>query len=135
MALISWSDTYSVNVREVDEQHKKLIDLINKLHDAMKVGKGSQMIGDVLASLIDYTGSHFATEERYMKLHSYPEYEHHKKEHNLLVMKVLDVQKNVQSGKAPITQDVMMFLKDWLVKHIQGEDKKFGPFFNSKGIR
>lgn len=135
MPLISWSDTYSVNVKEIDEQHKKLIDLINKLHDAMKVGKGSQMIADVLKALIDYTSSHFATEERYMKLHAYPEYAHHKKEHNLLVMKVLDVQKNLQSGKAPITQDIMAFLKDWLITHIQGEDKKFGPFFNSKGLR
>ena len=135
MALLNWNDSYSVNIKEIDGQHKKLIDMINTLHDAMKVGKGSQMIGDVLKSLIDYTGSHFATEEKYMKLHGYPGYENHKKEHNQLVMQVLDVQKNLHSGKAPLTQEIMSFLKNWLVNHIQGEDKKYGPFLNGKGLK
>ena len=135
MALLNWNDSYSVNIKEIDGQHKKLIEMINTLHDAMKVGKGSQVLGEVLKALIDYTGSHFATEEKYMKLYAYPEYLQHKKEHNLLVMQVLDVQKNLQSGKALLTQEIMSFLKTWLVKHIQGEDKKYGPFLNGKGIK
>lgn len=135
MALLSWNDAYSVNIREIDDQHKKLIDMINKLHDAMKVGKGAEVLGDILKSLIDYTGSHFATEEKYMKMHNYPGYEQHKKEHNMLVMQVLDVQKNFKDGKVPLSQSIMSFLKDWLVKHIQGDDQKYGPFLNSKGIK
>ena len=79
MALITWNDVYSVKVKQFDDQHKKLIDLVNQLHDAMKVGKGGQVIGDVLKALIDYTGSHFAAEERLMKLYNYPDYEQHKK--------------------------------------------------------
>ncbi|SNB47071.1 bacteriohemerythrin [Geobacter sp. DSM 9736] len=134
MALLSWSDSYRVNIKQIDDQHKKLIEMINTLHDAMKVGKGSQVLGEVLKSLIDYTGSHFATEEKLMKLHNYPDYEHHKKEHNLLVMQVLDIQKNLQNGSAPLTQNIMSFLKEWLVKHIQGEDKKYGPYLNGKGV-
>ncbi|KAF0219430.1 MAG: hemerythrin family [Geobacteraceae bacterium] len=134
MALLTWNDGYSVKVKQFDDQHKKLIDLVNQLHDAMKVGKGGQIIGDVLKALIDYTGTHFAAEERLMKLHSYPDYEAHKKEHNMLVMQVLDVQKKYQEGNAPITQNIMNFLKEWLVKHIQGDDKKYGPFLNGKGV-
>jgi hemerythrin len=134
MALITWNDSYSVKVKQFDEQHKKLIDLINQLHDAMKVGKGGQVLGDILKALIDYTGNHFAAEERLMKLYSYPEYEQHKKEHNQLVQKVLDVQKKLQEGSAPISQAVLTFLKEWLVNHIQGNDKKYGPFMNGKGV-
>jgi hemerythrin len=134
MALITWQDSYSVKVRKFDDEHKKLIALINQLHDAMKVGQGGQVIGSVLQSLIDYTASHFAAEEALMKLHGYPDFERHKKEHNLLVMQVLDVQKSLKSGKVPLSQEVMSFLKQWLQTHIQVEDKKYGPFLNAKGL-
>jgi hemerythrin len=134
MALLTWSDGYSVKVTQFDNEHRKLIDMINQLHDAMKVGKGNEVMAGVLNALIDYTRTHFFAEERLMKLHGYPAYERHKMEHNQLVMKVLDVQKELKEGKAPISQAVMAFLKEWLVTHIQGEDKKYGPFLNGKGV-
>jgi len=134
MALITWQDSYSVTVKRFDDEHKKLIALINQLHDAMKVGQGSQVIGTVLQSLIDYTTSHFAAEETLLKQHNYPDYETHKKEHNLLVLQVLDIQRNIRSGSAPLSQEIMRFLKNWLQTHIQGEDKKYGEFLNAKGV-
>ena len=134
MALLAWNDTYSVKVRQFDEQHKKLIVMINQLHDAMRVGKGADAVGEVLKSLIDYTSTHFAAEERLMKMHSYPEYELHKKEHNLLVMEVLDIQKSMKEGTKPLSMNMMAFLKEWLVKHIQGDDRKYGSYLNSKGV-
>jgi hemerythrin len=134
MALITWNDNYSVQVKQFDDQHKKLVGMVNDLHDAMKVGKGKEVVEKVLAGLILYTKSHFADEEKLMKLHNYPGYEEQKKEHNLLAIKVLDLQSNLREGKAVLSQPVMTFLKDWLQNHIQGDDKKYGPFFNSKGI-
>ncbi len=134
MPLLTWNDTYSVKIKKFDDQHKRLIDLINQLHDAMLVGKGKEAMGNVLNSLVDYTKTHFAAEETLMKLHNYPDYEQHKKEHNLLVMQVLDIQKQLREGKTPITQAIMFFLKEWLQQHIQGNDKKYGPFLNNKGV-
>lgn len=134
MALITWSPSLSVNVKQFDDQHKKLIDLINKLHDAMKEGKGKDILGDILQSLIEYTKTHFAAEERLMQQHNYGEYEKHKKEHNLLVIQVLDIQKKHKEGTPVLTQTIMTFLKNWLASHIQGEDQKYGPFLNGKGI-
>ncbi len=134
MALLTWNETYSVKIKKFDDQHRKLIDLINQLHDAMLVGKGKDVMGSVLNSLVDYTKTHFAAEETLMKLHGYPDYEQHKKEHNVLVMQVLDVQRQLREGKTPITQAIMFFLKEWLQQHIQGNDKKYGPFLNGKGV-
>uniref|UniRef100_A0A831UAW2 Bacteriohemerythrin n=1 Tax=Geobacter metallireducens TaxID=28232 RepID=A0A831UAW2_GEOME len=134
MALITWSDTLSVKVKQFDDQHKKLVDMVNQLFDAMKTGKGNQVMGDILKQLIAYTQTHFAAEERLMKQYGYPDFEAHKKEHNALVMQVLDLQKQFQEGKAVLTQNVMTFLRDWLSKHIQGDDKKYGVFFNGKGV-
>ena len=134
MALLTWNDSYSVKVKQFDDQHKKLVDMINKLHDAMKVGKGTESSKEILGSLVSYTQTHFNDEEKLMKQHGYPYYEQHKKEHNQLVMKVADVKKLIDEGKMLISQELMQFLKDWLVKHIQGEDQKYGPFLNSKGV-
>lgn len=134
MALITWSDSLSVKVKQFDDQHKKLVDMVNQLFDAMKSGKGSQVMGDILKQLIAYTQTHFAAEERLMTQYAYPDYEAHKKEHNALVMQVLDLQKQFQEGKPVLTQNIMTFLRDWLSKHIQGDDKKYGIFFNGKGI-
>jgi hemerythrin len=135
MALITWSDKLSVQVRQFDEEHKQLMNFINQLHDAMKTGQGKQVIGDVLKGLISYTQNHFAAEERLMKAQGYPPYESHKKEHNQLTMTVLDFQKGFAAGTMPLSQTVMTFLKDWLTSHIQGVDKEYGPFMNGKGIR
>lgn len=133
MALITWSDKFSVQVKQLDEQHKKLIELLNRLHDAMKVGKGKEVLEEVLGSLIIYTQKHFAAEEELLKVNNYPGYAVHKQAHNQLVVQVLDVQKQTQTGVA-LSQQVMSFLKDWLETHIQGTDKKYGPFLNQKGL-
>ncbi|QSV46363.1 bacteriohemerythrin [Geobacter benzoatilyticus] len=135
MALITWSDSLSVKVKQFDDQHKKLVDLVNQLFDAMKTGKGNQVMGDILKQLTAYTQTHFAAEERLLKQHAYPELSAHQKEHSALVTQVLDLQKQFQEGKAVLTQNVMTFLRDWLSKHIQGDDKKYGEFLNGKGIK
>lgn len=134
MALITWNDSLSVKVKQFDDQHKKLVDMVNQLFDAMKTGKGNQVMGDILKQLIAYTQTHFAAEERLMQQYGFPEYEAHKKEHNALVIQVVDLQKQFQEGKAVLTQNVMNFLRDWLARHIQGVDKKYGVYLNGKGV-
>jgi hemerythrin len=134
MALITWNESFSVKVKQFDDQHKKLIDMVNELHDAMKVGKGKDVLEKILAGLIQYTVTHFANEERLMKQHNYPEYEQHKKEHNLLTLQVNDVQRKFREGGAVLSQSVLQFLKEWLQNHIQGTDKNYAPFLNGKGI-
>ena len=134
MAFIDWSNSLSVDIKELDDQHKKLIELINQLNDAMKVGKGKDVIGKVLGSLIAYTQSHFATEERLMQAHSYPSYIIHKKAHDDLTKQALDLQKKFETGNLAITIEVMGFLKDWLSKHIMNTDKQYSPFLKGKGV-
>lgn len=135
MPLITWNDNYSVKVKQMDDQHKKLVDIINHLHDAMKAGKGKEAVDKVLTDLIAYTRTHFTSEESLMKLHAYPGYDEQKKAHTALVNQVVDIQKKFEAGSAPLSQDVMGFLKDWLIKHIQGTDQKYGPYFNQKGVQ
>lgn len=134
MAMMEWSAAFSTNVKQFDEQHKKLVGMVNQLHDAMKIGKSGEVLGPILNSLISYTASHFADEERLMKQHGYPDFAAHKAEHDKLTKQVLDLQKQYQTNSTALSMPVMAFLKDWLVNHIQGNDKKYGPFLNGKGV-
>jgi len=134
MSLMEWSPAFSVKVKKFDDQHKKLVELVNQLHDSMRAGQGNAMLGIVLQQLIAYTSTHFADEEKLMQAHNYPGYAAHKAEHEKLVAKVLDLQKQFQSGSAMLTLTVMNFLKDWLTNHIKGVDYKYAEYFNGKGI-
>jgi hemerythrin len=134
MALVIWKDIYVVNVNEIDLQHKKLVGIVNELHDAMIIGKGQTVMGKILDELVDYTLYHFATEEKYFDQYAYPEADLHKKQHQDLVSQVAAIQNKYNSGEKVLTLDVMNFLRDWLHDHIVGSDKLFGPYLNSKGL-
>ncbi len=134
MGFIKWTSNYSVNIAEVDEQHKKLISLVNEMNDAMSVGKGRDVLGPVLTELVNYTVYHFTTEERLFQLYNYPDYEKHKKTHEDLTAKANKLQETFNAGNKTITIDVMLFLSDWLNVHILVEDMKYGTFLNSKGV-
>ncbi len=134
MALFAWNDKYCVNIREIDDQHKKLVDMVGQLNDAMRQGKGKEVLGRILMDLIQYTRTHFATEGRIMKANGYPEYEIHKAKHDKMTQRVTDIYREYQYGKVTITFEVMHFLENWVDKHIMGTDKQYTPFLNSKGI-
>lgn len=134
MALVAWKEDYVVNVREIDDQHKKLVAMINELHDAMLAKKAKEVLGPLLSKLVAYCASHFATEEKLLKTHGYPEYDDHKEKHEKMTAKVLALQNDWKAGRVNLTLDVSKFLKDWLDKHILGTDKKYGPFLNGKGV-
>lgn len=134
MAFLEWAEKYSVNIKTIDDQHKNLIGILNNLHDAMKVGKGKDVMGNVLSELIDYTVYHFKTEEDLFQKYGYPDFNRHKKEHNELAQKATDLKNSFDKSESIITIEVMNFLKDWLNNHIIGTDKKYGPFLKSKGV-
>lgn len=135
MAMFAWDEKFSVNVKELNDHHKKLIDLVNELHEGMKVGKSKQIMSSILKKLIEYTQFHFSTEEKYFTKYTYPEQKAHKSEHDKFVSKVLQFQQDFEKGNILASMDVMSFLKDWLVNHIQVSDKKYGPFLNEQGVK
>lgn len=135
MALITWASMLSVGVKEIDEQHKKLVELINQLNDAMLAGKGREALGRILGELASYTQYHFSTEERLMTQHKYEESPQHKEQHKALIKQVGDFKAQFESGSAMISVELMNFLRDWLTNHILKTDKKFGAALNKLGVK
>lgn len=133
MELIRWKNEYSVNVEEIDEQHKKLIGLINRLADAMSVGKGRDVLDAVMAEMMDYTEYHFGAEEELLVDRGYSEAEEHKKAHAELVVRAKEIKETAEQGGRKSSVDVMLFLSTWLDRHILQEDRKFGAYLQGKG--
>ena len=133
--LMPWSANLSVDIKLIDEQHKKLVGMINELHKAMKLKKSNSAMGAILDRLVDYTASHFATEEKLFAQFGYPEEKAHVELHRKLVAQVVDIQKKFKAGDAMLSMELMTFLKEWLVKHIQGTDKKYSSFLREHGVK
>jgi len=132
---IEWSQSLSVSIAEIDEQHKKLIAMINDLGAGMKAGKGKEVLGPVLNKLISYTGEHFTYEERLFDQHGYAAKASHKLEHTNFVKKIADFKKGFEAGTAMVSIDVMNFLSDWLKNHIMKTDMSYSQFLNGKGVK
>ncbi len=131
MPLLSWKNSYSVNVRQFDDQHKVLFDLLNELYEAMQQGKGRERVRDVISNLVRYTREHFSAEENAMRNAGYPEYPHHKQEHDAFTSKVLAFEADFEAGNVLLSVDLMNFLRDWLTGHILKSDKRYAPFMKA----
>ncbi|QFY44217.1 bacteriohemerythrin [Candidatus Methylospira mobilis] len=137
MALFEWDDNLVVGVLEIDDQHQRLVELINLLHDDIisPDKSGSEKITqEILEELVDYTIAHFSIEQYLMDVHEYPESPAHINEHNKFIDKISQFEKDFKEKHANIQQDTLAFLKDWLYNHIMKVDKEFGKFLNSKGV-
>lgn len=123
MALFAWSDELSVGNQFIDEDHKKLVKLVNDFHDAMEQGRANDVVGKVLRNLVIYTREHFAREEAEMQRIKYSRFLAHKQEHDKLIQEVVALQSGFESGKAMLSIKVSKFLRDWLHTHIKQTDQ------------
>ncbi len=134
MPFIEWAEEYSVNVKEIDDQHKGLFQIINNLNDAVSEGKAPGVIDATIHKMIEYANVHFATEEKYMTKYHYPGYQEHKAEHDQFNLKSLEMNGRLKAGVYVMSTEILRFLKDWLTNHILVTDKKYGPCFNENGL-
>ncbi len=132
MTLIQWNEEMSVNNEEIDAQHKKLIFILNNLQIAVAERQNREVLSKIIEALVDYTQYHFSTEEKYFHLLEPKLAEKHKKEHDNFVEKIKDFQEGYQNKRMLLSLDILEFLRDWLINHILGTDKKCAPLFGKK---
>lgn len=123
--LIAWDDSVKIGIDEVDSQHRILVDLINKLHSAMRNRAGHTVMSQIFTDLVDYTEKHFSDEERLLEKSGYEKLDDHKVIHRKMVNQVKEYKDQFESGTATVTMDLMNFLSDWLIKHIKGIDRQY----------
>lgn len=134
MAHIVWDEKMSVLVRQMDDEHKKLIEIINNFYESMGGDNSKAQIQAVIKSMKEYTVFHFSDEERLMQKHGYVGLEQHKQEHKAFIEKVKDMENRYSQGKLLLSLEVANFLKTWLTNHIMQSDKKYGEYLRTLGV-
>ncbi len=135
MALVNWNASMNVGVERIDRQHRKLVEVINDLHEAIGAGRGEKVHNALFTELADYFTHHFGTEEELMRQHAYPEGEEHRSLHEGFVLKVRELRGRASSGEPAVSEEALRYLTDWLVRHDITVDKKLGAFLNGRGIK
>ena len=135
MTILSWSNLFSVGVREIDAQHRVLIELLNRLAEAASRGGEAGLEAEALARLSEYIEQHFAMEERLMREHGYAEAPAHLEAHRRLTEQVQQMASQHQKGQGPSLEDLALFLRQWLVTHILQTDRLLGAALNRAGVR
>ncbi|MEO5351693.1 MAG: bacteriohemerythrin [Magnetococcus sp. XQGC-1] len=132
---MAWNSALDTGLQDVDSDHRKLVDMLNQLHRAMKKGESKESMQEILKKLAEYTVFHFRREEEYFAKTGYPETAAHQAEHKKLVAMAVDFVQRFGEGDFAIVIDLMTALKGWLVGHIQGADIAYAPYMKQHGIR
>ena len=122
--LIIWNDAYSVGIEIIDNQHKELVRLINKLYN-LYLNKETDNIFEIISALKDYTHYHFSAEEKLFKEKNYPKADEHIKIHNEFITEVNKLAEEYKNNPNVLSIKAMTLLQRWLTNHILVEDKKY----------
>lgn len=133
---IEWTDDNSVGVVAIDDQHKELVSITNRLFQAIMDDKGFSVLMDILIELEKYVDVHFSFEEELLKRHGYPQdlYEEHAAEHVELTQQVKDFVNMVEEAGETLDMEVFDFLRTWTDSHLSRTDMKYKLFLQSKGV-
>ncbi len=132
---LTWTDELKTRINEIDKQHQEIINVINKLHEAFKEGRGREYIKEVLDFLEDYINTHFKTEEKAMTEFNYPRHAMmaHIRQHEDLTEKYRELKKEFLEGRMLLsTLLTKEILNLWWLTHIKNTDKLMANFLREK---
>lgn len=130
--MIQWGPAFEVGYVAIDTQHRKLIDIVNRVMECMKKPNPGADLTSSFKALIDYTKTHFAMEERLMSEHRYPDTPVHKIQHVNLVGDIEKLQADLASGKQLVGSRTVLFLQNWIISHVLQTDRKLAAFLKER---
>lgn len=123
---VDWQPRYSVGVPAMDAAHKKIMALMNRLHEQRSGGEDKAALRATLKELTDFTVRHFREEEGFMESIAFPALANHKQIHATLIQQLGQHVNAFETGKGALPDQFFNFLKVWLTSHIVGIDGKYG---------
>lgn len=130
----AWDERLALHVPVIDEEHRSLFALANRLHEAFAAREAAQRLGDILFELLRYTRVHFAHEEQLMERHGYPRLAGHRRQHREFTDRVQDFHGRYTAGEVDLGVAVLPFLEEWLRRHVAGSDLQLGAWLCSQGV-
>lgn len=135
MALMTWSGKHSVGVNALDSQHKTLMRVLNELHAASMQGKVREIAVPLLRLAVSLANEHFSDEERLMETTRYPGLASHRELHRELTGRLAEFVARHEKGDSAVYTQLLYFLRDWLINHMQTEDQQYAPWLRSHGAK
>ena len=143
MNKVLWNENkMSVGIELIDNQHKKLLNIINKLEDSITTNTQKKDSLSIVNEIIDYTMYHFKTEEDLFDKYNYEKKDEHKKEHNSLIKKILNVKDILTDDRLKrnedyieIVEEIYIFVIDWFLNHILQRDREYIELFERNGVK
>ena len=134
---IKWSKDYEVGVEEIDAQHHILVNTLNEANELLTKDYSLENLQKITKDLLSYALYHFETEEEMMQESNYAglapkDFENHMKQHRDFSAKVVEVRDSLKVGNLIGQDELISFLLNWLLNHIEKTDKKFGKFLQEK---
>jgi hemerythrin len=132
MVFVPWESKYALGVKIIDEQHKHLIDLTNELYEKCHLGETAvhdQFI-KTLHMMVKYVIEHFSAEEKIMEQIRFPKIAEQKEQHAVFTKKVIEESKKYASGIMGVPQDLVHFLRDWIISHIAVYDQVLANYIH-----
>ena len=118
---MKWVPEYNTGIDVIDDQHKRILDYINKIDD---IGTDRDLIKQLLDNIIDYTQSHFTFEESLQEEAGYKYRVPHKRVHDLFIKKIESYRDRFEMGH-DIEHELHEVLSKWLINHIQHDDADY----------
>ena len=125
MELFKWHDTYSVNNEELDNHHKTLCSILNKLYENCMSTDVPNSLDSILDELVSYSNYHFTAEEQHMRDIGYKDIEKQIIEHKEFTQKTLQLKKVIDKNDIEHTKELIVFLGGWILHHVMEDDKKY----------
>ena len=122
---LPWTEVYSVKNEEIDNQHKRLINMLNKLYNAYMEKAPYNKLKEIIDELVEYTDYHFSTEEKLFKEKGFKQAESHIEQHENFKKQVIQFQEDFAAKKTTLNMKLITFLGDWIRKHILGSDQEY----------
>jgi hemerythrin len=134
MSVMKWTEDLSVGNPLIDEDHRNLFDLLERLHLDMSSGQINQETQSIVDALREYTEAHFSREEAFMRNIGYPHYAGHKAEHDRFVSEVCALQSRMARGARTAQLDIDQFLVGWLREHVMVRDMALAAAIRADGV-
>jgi hemerythrin len=128
MAVIKWRDSYNIGVEQFDQEHHRIVELINLMFEAVRDKSGKEVVEKVCQDVLSYTEYHFANEEQALRAINYPDLEEQVTEHAKLRTEAKRLQEIIQARFPEGSVELYHFLREWLIQHILDSDKKYGSY-------
>lgn len=127
MAFLPWESRYEIGVAFVDRQHRRLVEIINRLHDSIEANTGERELDGIFADLEVYTETHFKDEEERMAENRCPQLTSHAAAHREFIARVQQMRRRFLAREV-VGERVLAYLRSWLTLHILGTDRQCAQY-------